>query len=40
MNEINFDINVARATLGRNVDVTVGRAACAACSSGWNLGFK
>jgi hypothetical protein len=30
--------DIRRATLGRNFNVTVGRAACEACSATWNLG--
>jgi hypothetical protein len=32
--------NIGRATLGRNFDVTIGRAACEACSATWNFGYK
>jgi hypothetical protein len=32
--------NMRRAILGRNFDVTNGRAACEACSATWNLGTK
>jgi hypothetical protein len=35
-NEIYSDIR--RATLGRNFNITIGRAACEACSATWNLG--
>jgi hypothetical protein len=31
--------NIGRATLGRNFDVTNGRAACEACSATWNSGY-
>jgi hypothetical protein len=34
---INFHINVGRATLGRNIYVTNGRAACETSSVTWNL---
>jgi hypothetical protein len=32
-----FWFNIGRATLGRNSDVTIGRAACEACGAKWNL---
>jgi hypothetical protein len=35
---IHFNINVGRVTIGRNFDVTIGRAACEAGSATWNLG--
>jgi hypothetical protein len=35
---INFDNKVGRATLGRNVDVTIEMAACEAFSATWNFG--
>jgi hypothetical protein len=38
MGGINFNINVGRAALGGNFDVTTGRAACEASSATWNLG--
>jgi hypothetical protein len=31
-------VNVGRAILGRNFDVTSGRAACETCGATWNLG--
>jgi hypothetical protein len=30
--------NIGRAILGRNFDITIGRATCEACSATWNLG--
>jgi hypothetical protein len=36
----NLDINVERATLGRNFDVNIGRAAYEACSATWNFGYQ
>jgi hypothetical protein len=35
---INCLYDVARAALGRNFDVTIGRPACEACSATWNSG--
>jgi hypothetical protein len=35
---VEFLSNIWRATLGRNVYVTIGRAACGACSAAWDLG--
>jgi hypothetical protein len=32
--------NIGRATLGRNFDLTIGRAACEACSATWNFGYQ
>jgi hypothetical protein len=32
--------NIGRAILGRNCDVTIGRVACEACSTTWDLGTK
>jgi hypothetical protein len=37
---IHFDINIGRATLGRNSEATIGRAACLASSATWNLDKK
>jgi hypothetical protein len=37
---INFDINVGKATLEQNFDVSIVRAACEACSATWNLGVN
>jgi hypothetical protein len=34
---ISFDISLETATLGINFDVSIGRAACEACSATWNL---
>jgi hypothetical protein len=39
MIRINFFIyDVGRTSLGRNSNVTIGRAACEACNAIWNLG--
>jgi hypothetical protein len=34
---VKFLSTIGRATLGRNVDVSIGRAACEACSAKWNM---